>query len=408
MLCPAPPLTTAGRVFSRLFRSNPRSHILSSASIMKYNKLGSSELLVSDVCLGTMTWGLQNTEKEAHEQIEYAISRGINFIDTAELYPVPTSAPDQVPGRTEEIIGSYIASNPGVREKLIIATKVVGYGIKSRTVSARYPERSEWPEGYPDARLDAASIRTACEASLKRLQTNYIDLYQLHWPDRYVPLWGERTYNPGRERDAVSIRETLLALKELLDSGKIRAYGLSNETTYGVCEFARIAGELNMPRPASIQNAFCLLNRQFEGELAEACAPNNLNIGLLPWSILGGGVLTGKYNGKLDSNFDPVDGSLSKARFVKFKSFQGRFVSDQTLRATDLYAKIAEEKGMSVATLAQSFCKSRWYIPSSIIGATTIEQLRENIDAFEIDLDADTLSKIDSIHNAHKDLCVSA
>lgn len=352
-----------------------------------------------------MTWGMQNTEEEAHAQIDYALSRGVNFLDTAELYPIPTSHPDQVPGRSEEIIGSYLAEHPDVRPKLIIATKVMGYSKRSKTAARRYPDK-QWGGNLPDARLDAESIRTACDASLRRLQTDYIDLYQLHWPDRYVPSFGVRSYRPKMEREAVPIRETLLALKELMDKGKIRAYGLSNETTFGVCQFVRLADELDMPRPATIQNPFCLLNRQFEGELAEACAPRNFNIGLLPWSILGGGVLTGKYNGKVDNRLESVDGNLLKARLIKFRPFQGRFLTKQTLAVTELYQQIAAKRGMSVTTLALAFCKSRWYIPSSIIGATSVEQLRENIDAFEVDLDEETLAEIDDVHNANKDIAV--
>lgn len=373
---------------------------------MKYNKLGTSSLLVSEVCLGTMTWSLQNTEQEAHEQLDYALSRGVNFLDTAEMYPVPVQAPGYISGRVEEFIGSYLAKHPDIRPKLIIATKIIGYSPKCITVVQR-DSCKDWGDELPTARLDAKSVRMACEASLRRLQTDYIDLYQLHWPDRYVPLFGTRTYDPKREREAVPIRETLLALKELLDEGKIRAYGLSNETTFGVCEFVRLADALGMPRPASIQNPFCLLDRQFEGELAEACAPRNFNIGLLPWSILAGGTLTGKYHSKLDDNFDPVENSLNGVRFVRYKWFQGRFVSKQTLKTTEMYREIAQKKGMSVATLAQAFCKTRWYIPSSIIGATTVEQLKQNIDAFEVDLDDETLAKIDEVHNACKDMCVA-
>lgn len=353
-----------------------------------------------------MTWGLQNTEQEAHEQLDYALSRGINFLDTAEMYPVPIQAPGYVSGRSEEFIGSYLAKHPDIRPKLIIATKVIGYKPECITVVQRDPYK-DWGDELPTARLDTKSVRMACEASLRRLQTHYIDLYQLHWPDRYVPLFGTRTYDPRREREAISIRETLLALKELLDEGKIRAYGLSNETTFGVCEFVRLADELGTPRPASIQNPFSLFNRQFEGDLAEACAPSNFNVGLLPWSILAGGTLTGKYHSKLDDNFDPVDKSLKEARYVKFKWFQERFVSKQTLATTEVYREIAQEKGMSVATLAQAFCKTRWYIPSSIVGATTMEQLKQNIDAFEVDLDDETLAKIDEVHNSCKDMCVA-
>lgn len=374
---------------------------------MKFNRLGTSDLLVSDVCLGTMTWGVQNSERDAHEQIDYAISRGINFIDTAEMYPVPSSAPRQVPGTTETYIGTYLANNPDVRSKLVIATKVMGFSRKSKTVANRSPPIGDPP--YPDASHSRDSILSACAASLRRLQTDYIDLYQLHWPDRYVPLFGARTYHVNRERSSdVPIRETLLALKELLDQGKIRAYGLSNETTFGVCEFSRLADEIGMPRPATIQNAFCLLNRSFETELAEACSPRNFNIGLLPWSILAGGVLSGKYNVGLDSERKPINESIKESRFVKFDNYQDRFISPRALVATAKYMEIAKKNNMSVATMAQAFCKTRWYIPSSIIGATSLPQLKENIDAFEVELTEGILKQIDRVHNEDKDVVLEA
>lgn len=354
-----------------------------------------------------MTWGMQNTEEDAHAQIEYALSRGINFLDTAEMYPVPSSAPGHRPGRSEEYIGSWLKKHPERREDLVIATKITGYNPRSKTAANRKDGGFEGGD-WPDARLSAVQVKEACEASLKRLDTSYIDLYQLHWPDRYVPSFGARTYIPELERESVPIKETLSALKELLKEGKIKAYGLSNETTFGVCEFVRIADELDMPRPATIQNPFCLLNRQFEAELAEACAPRNFNIGLLPWSILAGGLLSGKYNGKVDSALNTTDEALQNARFIKFKGFMGRFLNDTTLGVSEKYIKLAERKGISVATLAQAFCKSRWYIPSSIIGATTMEQLKENINAFDIDLDKETIAAIDEIHNSSKDLVVKA
>lgn len=351
-----------------------------------------------------MTWGVQNTEADAHEQIDYARSRGINFLDTAEVYPAPSSDPKQVPGTTERYIGTYLAKNPGARSELVIATKVMGFGKESKTVALRTDPPLEKP--FPDSRLDRENIRAACTASLRRLQTDYIDLYQLHWPDRYVPIFGSRAYNPNRERESVPIRDTLLALKELLDEGKIRAYGLSNETTFGVCEFIRFADEIGMPRPATIQNPFCLLNRSFEVDLAEACSPSNFNIGLLPWSILGGGALTGKYNRKVNEDGSISDPSLKGTRFALYPFFQGRFLTASTLAAIDSYMKLAKQHGMSVATLAQAFCKSRWYIPSSIIGATKLEHLKENIDAFEIELNDKILKQIDDIHNENKDLAV--
>ncbi|CAN8064225.1 unnamed protein product [Agarophyton chilense] len=368
--------------------------------------LGASALRVSPVCLGSMTWGIQNNEVEAHEQINYALSRGINFIDTAETYPIPSSYPKWNPGDTETIIGRYFANHPHRRADIVLATKVAGYRSSTRVAANRCVPPSEPP--FPSTRLDAPSILAACDASLRRLQTDYIDLYQLHWPDRYVPLWSQRAYQPHNERNAVHIRETLTALKQLLDAGKIRAWGLSNETTFGVCQFVQIADELAMPRPATIQNSFCLLDRRFEAELAEACAPSNFNIGLLPWSILAGGALSGKYLGKVASDGRPVDSSLDHCRMVKFSGFMERYINGASARATAKYAALASDVGMSLATLAQAFCNSRWYIPSSIIGATNMHQLKENIDAFDVHLSEDVLRRIDEIHNDNLDASVMA
>jgi aryl-alcohol dehydrogenase-like predicted oxidoreductase len=319
------------------------------------------------------TWGVQNTEKEAHEQLDYAIKeRGINCIDTAELYPVPSSAPDWVPGTTEKYIGTWLAKNPGLRQKLYVATKVAGYIPASSIPGARDdPPRDR----KAPCRLDRESILTACDASLRRLQTDYIDVYQLHWPDRYVPLFGGREYDVTKVRpDAVDMRETAEAMKALLESGKIRAWGLSNETPWGVCQWLSLAKELGISPPVSIQNHFTMLDRSFEGGLAECCAPGNGNIGLLPWSILAGGALSGKYLNK-----DLSSPELKNTRFGRFAMFQDRFLSEQAQAAVARYAKVAEEAGMSLATLAQAFCKTRWYIPSSIIGATSMEQLKENV-----------------------------
>lgn len=372
-------------------------------SSMRYNRLGSSDLTVSEICLGTMTWGLQNTEADAHEQLDYAISRGINFIDTAEMYPAPSAIPDHVPGITEKHIGTYLAKKPDVRSRLVIATKVIGY-TKSSKIAAY---RSDPPkEPYPDARLDAQSIHDACNASLKRLQTNYIDLYQIHWPERNVPGSGSRVFENRSTVEPIHFRETLLGIKQLLDAGKIRAYGLSNDTSYGVCQIVRYADEIGMPRPVTIQNSFCLLDRAFEYELAEVCSPRNFNIGLLPWSALAGGTLTGKYNGKSRG----IDGSephedLRNSRFVQFPKYQTRYTSSAALEATNRYTQIAKRHEMSTATLALAFCKSRWYVPSCIIGATNLKQLKENIDAFSLDLNSEILGEIDEVHNLNKD-CV--
>lgn len=352
-----------------------------------------------------MTWGIQNTVQDAYEQLDYAIKDcGINMIDTAEMYPVPTSHPNHVPGSSESYIGNWLAQNKGIRDKVIVATKVLGRSPKSRVASFRYPENSIERKVHPDNILNRKNIHDACHASLRRLQTDYIDLYQIHWPDRYVPIFGTRVYDPSQERDSVPIKETLLAIKELLDQGRIRAYGLSNETTYGVAEYVRAADELGMPRPASIQNQFCLLNRSFEADLAEACAPSHYNIGLLPYSILGGGALTGKYIGKLDDQGFVVDASMANTRMALFKQFMKRYRMKPVQAVIGKYKEIAEETDISLTTMAQAFCKTRYYITSSIIGATSIEQLRENIKAFECELSSEVLDRIEAVHQENKDI----
>ena len=365
--------------------------------------LGSSGVRVTAACLGTMTWGVQNTESEAHEQLDYAVKRrGVNFIDTAEMYPVPMSDPSWNPGRTEEIIGNWLAKNANEsvdRSDIVIATKIAGFGASERITSNRFSGGSSTVAG----RLDRRSVVTACDASLRRLKTSHIDLYQIHWPDRYVPIgafYGSPAYDPEREReDSVPIRETVEALGDLLASGKIKHYGLSNESTFGVCEFVRAADELGIPRPVTIQNSFCLLHRSFETELAEACAPSNYNIGLLPWTPLGGGALSGKY---LDGSSNPADG-----RLIKYKKygFHQRYLNAPSREATAQYKRIADEEGVSLATLALAWCKSRWYVASTIIGATKMEQLIENIDALSpsTTLSDAALAAIDRVHERCRD-----
>jgi len=362
-------------------------------------KLGSSSLDVTEACLGTMTWGVQNTEEEAHAQLDYAIKeRGINFIDTAELYPVPMTAAEWCPGTTEDYIGSWLAKNPKHRSEILVATKVVGFFPKSRVAARRQlPECAA--ESWPDGRLDAKSVKAACDASLRRLKRDHIDLYQLHWPDRYVPIFGSTEYKVQNERQSVDIEETASALKELMDSGKIKAYGLSNETTFGVCEWVRVADKIGLPRPASIQNACSLIVRNFEGELAEACAESNYNIGLLPWSILAGGLLSGKYQ-------PGQPAPPPNSRHVKYPDFMRRWghttASSGTIEAVAEYAKIAQEVGMSLAELSIRWARDRSYCKhgSVIIGATSLEQLKENIDAFEgpSELPEDVREKIDQVH----------
>ena len=391
------------RMHARCMASSSSSSSSSSRSnevIPRDKRLGgASERTVSSVCLGTMTFGVQNSEDEAHAQLDYAVKeRGINFIDTAEMYPVPMSDPGWNPGTTEKFIGSWLAKNDArTREDVFLATKIAGFGASSRIVGNR-----DGTETENTGRLDAGSVKKACDASLMRLQTDYVDLYQVHWPDRYVPIgafYGSPAYDPALEReDSVPIRETVEALGELIAAGKIKHYGLSNESTFGVCEFVRAADELGVQRPLTIQNSFCLLHRSFETELAEACAESNYDIGLLPWTPLGGGALTGKY----------LDGARpSEARLVKYEKygFHQRYLNAPSVEATREYKKIADECGISLATLALAWCKTRSYVSSTIIGATTMEQLRENIDAFapSLILPDDALVAIDKVHEKCRD-----
>lgn len=263
------------------------------------------------------------------------------------MYPVPSSAPGWQPGRTEEFIGTWLVKNPDLRSEVVIATKVSGYNPQSETGGNRFVP----PKPFAPCRLDKESIHMACDASLRRLQTDYIDLYQLHWPDRYCPGFGSSVYDPKNERDAVPIKETVAALGDLIAAGKIKHYGLSNETTFGVCEFVRAADELGVPRPVSIQNSFCLLHRSFETELAEACAPSHYNIGLLPWTPLAGGALSGKY---LDGARPP------EGRLVKYPKFMQRYLNSLSTEATAKYAAVAEKAGVSLATLSLAWCRTRW------------------------------------------------
>ena len=371
-----------------------------STTAFRTRRLGSSQLVVTEACLGTMTWGVQNTEAEAHEQLDFALKeRGVTMVDTAELYPVPLTAPEWQAGRTEEYIGTWLEKNPEWRSKIVLATKICGFMARSKVAAAR----TEPPtDPRPDCRLDRESVRAACEASLRRLKTDYIDLYQLHWPDRYVPIFGGTVYDASKERESpVPIEETAAALKELLDEGKIKAYGLSNETPYGLCKWCEVAAAMGLPPPATIQNAYSLLTRSFESGLAEACAPHHYNVGLLPWSVLCGGLLSGKYGAK--ASVPPA----ANARFVAFDNYMSRWhpshAAAATLSAADAYAALAESSGLTPAQLAILWCRTRQFVEhgSVIVGGTSIAQLSENLDAFDLDpsrLTDELRREIDAVH----------
>ena len=394
--------------------STASSPITTSSNICGARNLGSSDLIVSEACLGTMTFGVQNNEKDAFEQINYARSKGCNFIDTAELYPVPLTVPEWKAGATETIIGEYINNiGSSERDELVIATKIAGFFPNSPVAAERFIPAKNNPS--PDCRLDSKSVREACDASLRRLKTDRIDLMQIHWPDRYVPAFGLMTYKHEQKRDdAIPILETASALKELIDEGKIRYIGLSNESTFGVCEWVKACEELGISdKLATIQNSYSLLDRRFDSELAEAC--DNYNIGLLPWSVLAGGLLSGKYRNSPNKSGIP---STQNSRFNKYPDYMTRWApktaSSVTLQATEEYANIAEEYGMTPAQLAIEFIRTRKFVAdngSVIVGATTLEQLKENLDPFidgkSAELDDEILKRIDEVHMKCRDPCCS-
>jgi len=339
---------------------------------MQYLRLGSSDLNVSEICLGTMTFGEQNTEAEAHAQLDMATDYGVNFIDTAEMYPVAPRAETQ--GLTERYVGSWLKNRQ--RDKLIVASKITG------------PSRGfEWIRQGP--RINRAHIQAAIEGSLARLQTDYLDLYQMHWPDRYVPMFGQTSYDPSHERDTTPIAEQLQALAELVDAGKVRYIGLSNETPWGVSEFNRCAKELGLPHIVSVQNAYHLMNRTFEAGLAEVC--RHEHVGLLAYSALAFGHLSGKY----------IDNPQAKGRVTQFPQFTRRYSKTNVPEATRAYVDIAKNAGLTPAQMALAFVRSRWFTTSTIIGATTPEQLKENLESSAVVLTDEVLEKIEAVHQKY-------
>ncbi|KAF3889894.1 MULTISPECIES: NADP(H)-dependent aldo-keto reductase [Nostocales] len=341
---------------------------------MKYNQLGESDLKVSEICLGTMTYGQQNTIEDAHLQLDYAVSQGINFIDTAEMYPVPPRAETQ--GRTETFIGEWLKKQQ--RDRLIIATKIAGPG---RPIT--------WVRGGA-TNIKSDNIKQAVDDSLKRLQTDYIDLYQIHWPDRYVPTFGQTEYNPHFERETVPIAEQLAAFADVIKEGKIRYLGLSNETPWGVAQFSQIAKELGLPKVVAIQNAYNLLNRVFDSALAEACRYEN--VGLLAYSPLGFGLLSGKY---LEGN------KPEKTRLTLFENFGQRYLKPNVSEAVTAYVEIARSHNLKPSQLAIAFVISRWFVTSTIVGATTLEQLQENIDSVNVTLDKEILAELNAVYTRY-------
>jgi aryl-alcohol dehydrogenase-like predicted oxidoreductase len=329
-----------------------------------------------------MTWGEQNSEREAHAQLDLALAAGINFIDTAEMYPVPPKA--ETYGRTEQYIGSWLKAR-GHRDRVIIATKVMG-----RSDDLTYVRGG-------NTRLTRANIGAALDASLKRLQTDYIDLYQLHWPDRRTNTFGKLGYKHDSDDEPVPIEESLAALADLVKAGKVRHIGVSNETPWGVAQFLRLAEtrgrRSDWPRIVSIQNPYNLLNRSFEIGLAEFA--HREDVGLLAYSPLGFGVLTGKY----------LDGARpDAARLTLFTRFR-RYTGEPGQQATRAYVELARRHGLMPAQMALAYVNTRPFLTSTIIGATTLEQLRDNIASIDLTLSDEVLAGIEAIHAANSNPC---
>ena len=338
---------------------------------MKYKKLGDTDLKVSLICLGTMTWGEQNTQEEGFEQMDFALEKGVNFFDTAELYAIPPKA--KTYGKTEEIIGNWFKIKKN-RKKIILASKIAGPGLK-------------WIRGG-GSQYSPKNIEEALHNSLKRLQTDYIDLYQLHWPERNTNYFGDLDYeHDEKEKSWNSFESILNTLKKFIDQGKIRYIGLSNETPWGFSKYLEIAKEKNLPKVVSVQNPYSLVNRTYEVGMSEISIRERA--GLLAYSPLAVGYLTGKYrNKKIPKN----------SRLDLFYENYPRYHNGRTYEAVDEYFKISEKYKISLSQLALAFVNSRDFVTSNIIGATTMEQLQENIDSINITLNENVMNEINLIH----------
>lgn len=336
---------------------------------MKYTTLPNTDIKVSKICLGTMTFGNQNTEAEGHAQLDYAVEQGVNFIDTAELYPVPATA--ETSGRTSKIIGTWLKNKK--REDVVIASKIAGTG--------------DYTAHIRTTGFTADSITEAVDLELKRLQTDYIDLYQLHWPERQTNTFGVRDYkhNPN-DPWTDNFKEVLEALNQVKKEGKIREIGLSNEKAWGTMRYLEEAKTNNLPRPVTIQNAYSLLNRVFEGDLAEVSLREN--IGLLAYSPMAFGVLSGKYvKGIAEDN----------SRLKLFPRF-ARYSSEQSTLATKKYLELAEQNHLSLAQMSLAFVNRQPFVTSNIIGASSLIQLKENINSINLTLNEELMEQIENIH----------
>lgn len=345
---------------------------------MQFNELGKTGIRVSQICLGTMTFGEQNTETEAHEQMSYAVAKGVNFFDTAEMYPVPPLVHTQ--GKTEEYIGSWM-SKSGNRSDIVLATKVAGPGMM------------DYLRG--GAQLVPSQINAALDASLKRLQTDYIDLYQIHWPGRSTNFFGPLGYQHDESETTATLNEIEDAygcLVKAVELGKIRHLGISNETPWGAMQYQFLAEKNSWPSMASIQNPYSLLNRSYEVGLAEVS--HRENMGLLAYSPLGFGMLSGKY----------INASPDNARITLYERFT-RYSNTQGKQATQDYVKLAQEHGYAPTQMALAFVNTRPFVTANIIGATTMQQLKENINSIDVELSEEVLEKIEQLHQKHPNPC---
>lgn len=339
---------------------------------MKYTTLPNTNIKVSKLCLGTMNFGNQNTESEGHAQMDYAFEKGINFFDTAELYPVPATA--ETSGRTSEIVGSWLKKT-GNRDKIILASKIAGPG--------------DYTAHIRTTGFSKEAINEAVNLELKRLQTDYIDLYQLHWPERHTNMFGIRDYkhNPNDKWED-NFNETLCILDEIIKQGKIRQVGISNEKAWGTMRYLEESNKHDLPRMITIQNAYSLLNRVFEGDHAEISIREN--VGLLAYSPMAFGVLSGKY----------VKGIAEENSRLTLHPRFARYSSEQATNATKKYLKIAEDHDMSLAQMSLAFVTQQPFLTSTIIGASSVKQLKENIESINLVIDTDLLAKINAIHSS--------
>ena len=342
---------------------------------MQYRKLGNTDIDVSVICLGTMTWGEQNTQQQAFEQMDYAVEHGVNFFDTAELYAIPTNAATY--GATEQIIGNWLSAS-GKREQIILASKIAGPGRWIPHIRGG------------NSRFDRDNIVQALDDSLRRLQTDYLDLYQLHWPERNTNFFGKLGFEPDDEDQFTPVLETLQALDEQIQAGKIRHIGLSNETPWGVMQFLKVAEQHGLPRIVSVQNPYSLLNRSYEVGLAEISWRERA--GLLSYSPMAFGVLSGKF----------LQGQHpAGARITLFPDYFTRYSNAQAVAATEQYVELARQHDLDPAQMALAFVNSRPFLTSTIIGATTMQQLKANIASIDVELSDAVLEGIAAIHTQH-------